>query len=184
MHGTLLTQDPLGLAGGVNLYAYAGNSPIRFRDPFGLTSDSLRFKDGAAEAAFADCRALRECAAFYNEVNAMADINVRLAEDGEVLPDGKLTGWTQISWDPKTKVITGGTIIIQPQTFAQVAEAEGVPITNLTTTSHELGHIVGTSRLPIGKACGEKCTINYFENPVRDAAKLPRRPYDPAIHGP
>ena len=37
-----LTQDPIGLAGGVNLYAYAGNDPISYDDPFGLCTD----KDG------------------------------------------------------------------------------------------------------------------------------------------
>ena len=34
--GRFLTQDPIGLAGGVNLYAYAGNDPVSLSDPFGL----------------------------------------------------------------------------------------------------------------------------------------------------
>jgi RHS repeat-associated protein len=34
--GRFLTQDPIGLAGGVNLYSYAGSNPIAYADPFGL----------------------------------------------------------------------------------------------------------------------------------------------------
>ncbi len=36
-HGILLTQDPIGLAGGVNLYEYAGSNPVSFDDPYGLS---------------------------------------------------------------------------------------------------------------------------------------------------
>jgi RHS repeat-associated protein len=36
--GRFISQDPLGFAGsGPNFYAYAGNDPVDFRDPFGLT---------------------------------------------------------------------------------------------------------------------------------------------------
>src|SRR6266542_3668775 len=35
--GRFLTQDPIGLAGGVNLYSYAGNDPVNYSDPFGLS---------------------------------------------------------------------------------------------------------------------------------------------------
>ncbi len=38
----LSTQpDPIGLAGGLNLYGYAGGDPINRRDPFGLSPDTL-----------------------------------------------------------------------------------------------------------------------------------------------
>jgi RHS repeat-associated protein len=36
--GRFISEDPAGFAGGINLYAYVGNSPVSFRDPFGYGS--------------------------------------------------------------------------------------------------------------------------------------------------
>ena len=34
--GRFTQEDPIGLAGGMNLYGFAGGDPVNFSDPFGL----------------------------------------------------------------------------------------------------------------------------------------------------
>jgi len=37
--GRFISKDPIGLLGGLNLYAYAGNNPVNFIDPLGLQGE-------------------------------------------------------------------------------------------------------------------------------------------------
>lgn len=37
--GRFTQEDPIGLAGGLNLYGFAGGDPVNFSDPFGLYPD-------------------------------------------------------------------------------------------------------------------------------------------------
>src|SRR5262249_44554328 len=34
--GRFMQEDPIGLAGGLNLYGFAGGDPVNYSDPFGL----------------------------------------------------------------------------------------------------------------------------------------------------
>jgi RHS repeat-associated protein len=44
--GQFTQQDPIGIAGGLNLYGYANGDPINFSDPFGLKADTLWSTEG------------------------------------------------------------------------------------------------------------------------------------------
>ena len=51
--GRFTQPDPIGFAGGINLYAYAGNDPVSYSDPYGLCPKDAG-GDGATEG-FDDC---------------------------------------------------------------------------------------------------------------------------------
>lgn len=55
MTGRFTQEDPIGLAGGLNLYGFAGGDPVNFSDPFGLCPKSAG-GDGRTDS-FADCLA-------------------------------------------------------------------------------------------------------------------------------
>jgi len=40
--GQFTQEDPIGLAGGLNLYGFANGDPINFSDPFGLLPDTIQ----------------------------------------------------------------------------------------------------------------------------------------------
>jgi RHS repeat-associated protein len=50
--GQFTQTDPIGLAGGLNLYGFAGGDPVNFSDPFGLCPE---YAGGDGKGTVADC---------------------------------------------------------------------------------------------------------------------------------
>jgi uncharacterized protein RhaS with RHS repeats len=55
--GKFTQEDPIGLAGGLNPYGFAGGDPINFSDPFGLRADSVEFANAETETAYNEMKA-------------------------------------------------------------------------------------------------------------------------------
>lgn len=87
--GRFLTQDPIGLAGGVNLYSYAGNNPVAYTDPFGLcppppgTFDPLCFAVNLS-AGFGDAVTFGLTAMLRGDADAQVDKSSAVYTAGQV----------------------------------------------------------------------------------------------------
>ncbi len=95
--GRFISEDPIGFAGGINKYAYTGDNPISFRDPFGMDRGNgnggcglfcklgqnpllltlaigTEIAGGGPEDPFADAAVAAEVAEFGETAGAAADV--------------------------------------------------------------------------------------------------------------
>ena len=92
--GRFTQEDPIGLAGGLNLYGFAGGDPVNFTDPFGLCSKADNWTNCKSWTA-ADTRTVftqlgRMAPAINREVAAFVPKNILAAAAG--LAVGEVAG--------------------------------------------------------------------------------------------
>jgi RHS repeat-associated protein len=68
--GRWLSKDPIGISGGLNLYAFCGNNPVNFVDPLGLL---IRAPTQAEEAAIQNAIARMHAAGYVNVAQGLEE---------------------------------------------------------------------------------------------------------------
>ncbi|WP_220096267.1 RHS repeat-associated core domain-containing protein [Dissulfurirhabdus thermomarina] len=97
--GRYLTPDPIGLAGGINRYAYVQNDPLRFIDPLGLAYFAKRPLSGMSWMGPGSCNSIDD---FFNtEISheqlffedGKSPSNIGFFDDGTLKSEPNPTGY-------------------------------------------------------------------------------------------
>jgi RHS repeat-associated protein len=180
--GRFTQEDPIGLAGGLNLYGFAKGDPVTFSDPFGLFD--VEITDAQTESEIAEMRAKSKT--FDNAMRDLEnnhEILVKIGE-GSTLPCGGSAGCSQqlgrnekgqsvygVTWDPGGVQSENALLSLTAHTIANVQ----------TTLGHEVyGHVVpwmnrfdcvdGPPGTPAAQSCGVR-----RENVIRRELHVPIR---------
>ncbi len=167
-------EDPIGLAGGLNLYGFAGGDPINFYDPFGLAADSVRGSDEAKRLVQRAVNVYRN-ASNLNRVEAK-NINALLQEYDEVSESATDHLNVEIGecahnrdapgcYDPESQTLT-----VNPEAIER--QQSIVPRRPITTAAHEMGHFLDYRRY-FGKQGDD--FANFMENILRTALGMGKK---------
>jgi RHS repeat-associated protein len=170
--GRWTQEDPIGIAGGVNLYQFNGNNPATYTDPFGLKADTLDVAP-AMRGMVENCR---------TRANTCEDQLARIERSTEYVrivrgdaaaacgPDA-LGGCHDPT--PVQGHGPGATITIDPGDFNTITQMDGVIFNSVTAITHEAAHQNGCQG-PDAEPCARR-----VENRARSDIRIPQVPVNP-----
>lgn len=136
--GRWTQEDPIGVAGGINLYSYVGNDPVNFTDPFGLCPEGLRDEDGLCPGGLSVDQWNRvEDAAENLHAESKAGL-LQLLNEGQITP-----GQLPPNVGMRTGFLLNPTRIVTNTTFGRRRNVDVLFLQSSDVAfmfAHELGH--------------------------------------------
>lgn len=167
--GRFTQEDPIGLAGGLNVYGFAGGDPVNFSDPYGLSPDTVKVMPGAeriAQLCLADemCRAAYEDAdrapvvvELYHVEEFPAGSGCERGDIGCTVTDPNLPAGTP-RWS-RSYVLSGAAF---ERDAAEVRSSMHYETDVVVATRHELDHAVCNARGRSLLACSDKSPYSLW----------------------
>jgi RHS repeat-associated protein len=169
--GRFTQEDPIGLAGGLNLYGFAGGDPVNFSDPFGLCKNEdgtvrdckveISPEEKAKGASLEDVK--RETLKKLHAIAVRADVDLGLnsTTGGEHVDKGHAGGTAvDIGW------INGMDIGNGSNTNPGMLDLA----TKVQEAAAQLGELKPTGNLgPAGKFIGTKGPMQIMDRIIRAA---------------
>jgi len=149
-------EDPLGVAGGINLYQYVGGNPVAWTDPFGLCPEHMR---GLDNKSMAECQE-------WNQKQVQEALEIIRQKQGvdPVLPVSSIQVWG-VNDDYVKEACEGGKHVTNRGCISRsgtlVVNADRDPKNIAATIQHEYRHEGGTGdqrRRRFGPY-GEECAL-------------------------
>ncbi|MBK8245984.1 MAG: RHS repeat-associated core domain-containing protein [Gemmatimonadetes bacterium] len=168
--GRFTQEDPIGLAGGLNLYGYAGGDPVNFSDPFGLFDIEVQGENSKRIVSYL----LRNSSTFrdaYNRLDRDKSVHLTIRDANDPLGAGvERNSFTLgAGWKSGTIIFNG--VGLNQANFDLFSKDPGSKW--MFTAASVMGHEMGHASAWLGKgaaACRSDSPpgcILRFENQVR-----------------
>jgi hypothetical protein len=182
-----MQEDPIGIAGGANLYAYSGNNPVAYTDPFGLCPEQMAKNE--AECEKWNQSQIKQAVALYNQQAASGNQGARtpLTTPVRGVSEGNLHSPSNCGIQTNTGCTRGRVVNDRVNASGIVLNADRSVPAIAATLAHETVHAAGATDAWEGLAEAmnylfvQGLPLTQSLQAIHDRHPAGLRPWDPVV---